>query len=236
MEKGKLIYSGRWSLGYVSDGIFIKELVYYDPNSVKREMEASNAAFGSGIPTPKCFRYFDDGIHIQMHFQYIDMIPFEIGGSDEDLNSVLDIVQRLQYVQWKQNDEYWTKNLIPDFSDALSYIGFEREHIMAFVSQLKPTTFIHGDMSCQNIGRSKEGVCIYDFQHGCLGPKNWDLCHLAGTLRPFLSESWDLSDGELQMAFCIAAIKLGRAIRKNASDIDEKKSIYNEWKKRICAI
>ena len=71
MEKRKIIYSGRWSRGYVCDGIFIKELVYYDPNSVKREMEASNAAFDSGIPTPKCFRYFDDGIHIQMYFQLI---------------------------------------------------------------------------------------------------------------------------------------------------------------------
>ena len=85
-------------------------------------------------------------------------------------------------------------------------------------------------MSCQNIGRSKEGVCIYDFQHGSLGPTGWDKAYLASSI--LYSEcKLDLNEAELKMAETIAAIRYGRALRK-CFEINNRKLLFESWVKR----
>lgn len=231
MEGEKLIYKGRWSTGYKYRNIFIKELTHYVPEAAEREKKACNIAFGNGILTPKCYGYSDTGGKLRLYYQFIQMSSVKIEELKCLTSEILNTIQEIQKVKWDQSDDYWQQRLIPDFFDALSYIGCERENIIRLVTSLNPEVFIHGDLSIQNMGLFKDSVYIYDFQHGCLGPENWDICYLAGSLDPYLSMNWGLTDKERKIAYAVAGIKYGRALRKNANDKNLRQLIYHRWGK-----
>lgn len=229
MEGERIIYSGRWSTGYKYHNIFIKEFVHYVPDAVVREMSACNAAYEYGILTPKCYGYSDDGRKLRLYYQFIQMNSIKIEDLMNYTSEILNTIQDIQKVAWNSADDYWRQCLIPDFYDALSYLGYEQNNILSLITSLSPEVFIHGDLSMQNMGIFKESLYIYDFQHGCLGPKNWDICYLAGSLNPYVSKNWGLTDKEKKVAYAVAGIKYGRALRKNANDKNLKQLIYHQW-------
>ena len=104
MEDERLIYLGRWSRGYIFNDTFIKELNHYEPNSVEREMKASNAAFNAGILTPKCYNYSNDNNILRLYFQYIDMAPYKIIDPKQDISIIFDIIKKLRNIQWENNE------------------------------------------------------------------------------------------------------------------------------------
>lgn len=232
MECEELIYAGRWSRGYRKENEFIKELIYYEPVSAHREIKASQAAYAYGIKTPR-YLYTSNVGSLRMHFEWETIIPIHNKTVSSIFPSILEIIETLQTIEWVENDHYWEKSLLNDFLNAFSYVEEERDECMSLIMNLEPTVFIHGDFSLQNIGLVNEALCVYDFQHGCLGPKNWDLHYLAATLSPSLCTQLRLSDREKRIICAIAAIKLGRAIRKNSHDIRIKQTIYRQWKDMI---
>ena len=97
---------------------------------------------------------------------------------------------------------------------------------------LIPEVFIHGDFTCDNLGLSStKELVVFDFQHGCLGPKGWDKAYIASTLH-YNKCIFELNEQEKQIAETIAAIRYGRAIRKN-DDIQRRKEIFVSWINRL---
>lgn len=233
MESEKLIYSGRWSRGYQKGNEFIKELVYYEPALADREIRASLAAYAAGLNTPRFLYSNDNGSKVRIHYEWKQVNPIFPDSLFSIFSAVQNIIGLLQTVEWIEDDKYWEEILLKDFADALSYIGREGKSHLKLIKSLKPSVFIHGDFSFKNMGTVGNSVLVYDFQHGCIGPECWDRLHFASTLDPSLCANICQSEYERQIVCAIAAIRLGRALRKNKKDIQIKRLSYLQWKASI---
>lgn len=233
MEREELVYSGRWSRGYKKGSVFIKELVYYEPASLEREAKASSQAYHARLKTPQYISSSNNGSTLRLFFEWVTMRPIQSEQASLILDTLLATTEALQRIKWSSHDYYWEDILLKDFSDALSYVEDETEEYRFLLNRLEPSVFIHGDLSLQNIGLARGNLYLYDFQHGCLGPRNWDRYYLAATLAPKLTYFTNLSKQEARIVCAIAAIKLGRAIRKDSPDVKAKEILYQQWKKTI---
>lgn len=230
-----LINAGRWSSTYKKGLFLIKRYKYYDVNAVRREALASKAAYSSGIHTPFFLKTVDDRHTLVNIFEYVDIESFKSKNNFinyEEKIQLCRLIGDLSNVIWNKSDSYWYNNLLPEFTNALSYIGVDVRMYLDVLNGLKPEVFIHGDFTFNNMGITKEGnIIIYDFQHGCLGPSCWDKVYLASTMKReecFL----DINDYESSIAEIISAIRYGRAIRKN-EDVLNRKEIYYSWINQI---
>jgi tRNA A-37 threonylcarbamoyl transferase component Bud32 len=235
MVSRKLIYSGRWSKGYRKGDIFIKELNHYEPIAMYREVSANIAAANAGINTPLCCSYADDGCTLSIHYPFVEMNKIE-KFTENVVSNILHQLMLFKHINWNQNDEYWELNLLTDFRDALHYVTDESDKIYTILNSLTKEVFIHGDFSKDNISICNNGIVIYDFQHGCLGPKGWDLVYLAGSLHPTQCTHFGLSDFQRRLALCVAMIKHGRAIRKNSDEICSTYKKMIAWQKETFLI
>lgn len=230
MEK-TIIRHGKWSVCYKQGDRFIKEYIYSDVSAIQREALASKTALESGLLTP---RYIDSYIKVGMVnsiFEYCDMqmIDEETICTPFYIKQILNILALFARIPWDDDDTYWYGQL-NDFIDALNRIDDETNYLVAFLKKLTPTTFIHGDFTCDNLGVDSQNIIVYDFQHGSLGPAGWDKAYLASTLTPKNSGILELDEIEMKMALVISAIRYGRGIRKSSSDMEKRQILYSLWK------
>lgn len=233
MEK-TIIRHGKWSVCYKQGDRFIKEYIYSDMSAIQREALASKTAINFGLLTP---RYIDSCIKAGKTysiFEYCDMQMI-----DEDtictpfyIKQILNILVLLARIPWDVDDAYWYKQL-NDFYDALNRIDDETDYLVAFLKELTPTTFIHGDFTCDNLGLISQNIIVYDFQHGSLGPVGWDKAYLASTLAVKDCGILELNEKEKKMALAISAIRYGRGIRKFSADMEKRQTLYSFWKESV---
>lgn len=234
-RKMTLIRRGKWSICFKYGNVFVKEYIYPNYESIEREMSASKTCWDYGIYTPKCLgtKVFNGKTCVV--FEHCDISPInpkQIINNSIYLNKLLEILSSFNGIIWNPYDLYWHKQLI-DFKDALSYIKDDTSNIIELLTSLNVNTFIHGDFTCDNIGLVSNKLIVFDFQHGSLGPFGWDKAYFAATITPENINVLKLNDSEKRMAFAIAAIRYGRAIRKSSSDLTERKKIYLKWKQKI---
>ncbi len=231
-----LLHKGRWSSTYRKGDILLKRYNYYEPEAAKREAKASLAASTIGIRTPQHIKTIIDNKTITNMFEFYKLTTIDvmdIFDSQEMLNDITDLLEELQHVKWNTKDDYWYTSLLPEFKDSISRLCVDSHNYFKFIDILRPNTFIHGDFTCDNFALDEKGhLIIYDFQHGCLGPKGWDKAYLASTMFydkcPLI-----LNKEEMYTAEIIAAIRLGRAIRKEImADIELRTNLLKTWKER----
>lgn len=232
-RKEVLIRDGRWSATFKRGIRLIKRYKYFVRDAAEREAHASNAARYKGILTPKHLNTKIDNGQVLNVYEYIDMQPIDIASIYDNARiweQIKCLINDLSKVNWRCDDNYWISNLIPEFKNALSYLDINNKYI-DFLESLEPKVFIHGDFTFDNIALIKDDVIIYDFQHGCLGPIGWDKSYIASTML-YSKCKFELSNKELLMAETIAAIRFGRAIRKNI-DINNRKELFESWTRKI---
>ena len=222
---------GRWSCAYRKGANMIKRYNYYLPEAAKRESLASQAAFSAGINTPKFIQTIDDGASIANVFEYMDLTAINTSWFDFDeklFSGINNILNFLPNVHWREDDNYWKESLLIEFKDALRYLKIDINKYTFLLDGLIPEVFIHGDFTCDNLGLSStKGLVVFDFQHGCLGPKGWDKAYIASTMH-YNKCIFELNEQEKQIAETISAIRYGRAIRKN-DDIQRRKALFVSW-------
>lgn len=233
MEK-TIIRHSKWSVCYKQGDRFIKEYIYSDVPAIQREALASKIALESGLLTP---RYIDSCIKAgkaNSIFEYCDMqmIDEETICTPFYIKQILNILALFARIPWDDNDTYWYTQL-NDFIDALNRIDDETNYLVDFLKELMPTTFIHGDFTCDNLGVKSQNIIVYDFQHGSLGPAGWDKAYLASTLPQKNSGILDLDEIEMKMTLAISAIRYGRGIRKSSVDMEKRQTLYSFWKESV---
>lgn len=231
-RKEIMIRDGRWSTTFKRGNKFLKKYKYHVPDAAKREAKASNAARLKGILTPTHLITKTD-CYIVNVFEYVEIHPIDVVAIYNNVNfwcKISSIISELQQVEWQHDDNYWNSHLIPEFKNAISHIDIDYKRYYDFLETLQPKVFIHGDFTFDNIGITNNDLILFDFQHGCLGPVGWDKAYLAATMI-FTKCKLKLNPEEEKMAEIIAAIRYGRAIRKK-NDINNRKIIFNSWKKR----
>ena len=119
---------------------------------------------------------------------------------------------------------------VKEFDYEFSFLNFNTQKYSDFIHSLIPSVFIHGDCSIYNMGLLDNHLVIFDFQHGSLGPEGWDKAYFMATNYKNSISNHYLSDREQRMAELIAAIRLGRAIKKNLKEIPIRRDIYESWK------
>lgn len=226
-----IIRKGRWSTAFRNGRCFIKKYKYYIPDKAQREAIASKAAYSFGINTPLFIKTKDDGKTITNTFEYIEMEPLEqiFKNNIKNFYTLLcNLLNSLSNVPWDVNDNYWRNSLIPEFKDALSYLDVDTEKYIYILDELVPEVFIHGDFTSDNLGYSMEGkLVVFDFQHGCLGPKGWDKYYFSATML-YDKCFFDFNDNEKSITELISAIRYGRSRRKN-EDVEHRKEIFMSW-------
>lgn len=235
MASGELIYSGNWSRGYKNGMVFIKKLNHYEPLAMAREIAANRAAANAGVNTPLCSHFSDKDQILSLYFPFIKINKIE-SFSKDIVGKIKEQILLMKNVTWNQNDRYWETHLLPDFRDALGYVKHTFLEIETILASLSSEVFIHGDFSKDNIGIGENGLTIFDFQHGCIGPKDWDFSYLAGSLYPSQCENFRLTDSQKLMALCVATIKYGRAIRKQSPEICSTYKKMIAWQNETCLI
>ena len=230
-----LIHSGHWSSAYREGEVFIKKYRYLNLSAIEREAKASSAALKYGLRAPSFQGTFKRDSSVYNSFDYIWMRPVEevfLLQSNNYRGQCELLLTALPRVPWDLGDRYWEDSLLPEYENALSFLDYDVRHYLSFLSQLVPSVFIHGDLTCQNLGLTKEEeLVVYDFQHGSLGPVGWDKSYLASTFpadKFFLPMSFE----ERLMAEAISAIRWGRSIRKRAVDINKREKLFQSWIKR----
>lgn len=235
IEDEKFIRESNWSCALKSGSLLIKRFKYYVPQAAHREAMASEAALLNGINTPRFLRTNDDGIVLENVYEYhcfsSILDPMIIVENDGLLCQLIRLIQLLNNVNWRCTDTYWKNFLIGEFSDAMSYVQEDCRCYIAYINKLIPECFIHGDFTIQNLGLENGGLIVYDFQHGALGPKGWDKAYFASTIHPKFISHMHLIAEECMMAEVIAAIRLGRSIRKKSNDISERNELFQLWKR-----
>lgn len=229
-----LIRDGRWSATFKRGNKLLKRYKYFVKEAAEREARASNAANSKGILTPTHLMTKIDSDRIVNIFEYVNMNPINDSAIYEDnyiRKQLLYIIAKLSQVNWRTDDNYWESQLIPELKNALSYLDENHDKYLNILESLRPKVFIHGDLTFDNIALANNNIIIYDFQHGCLGPIGWDKSYLASTIL-YSKCKLELNREELMMAETIAAIRYGRAIRKNF-DKKNRKTLFESWKKRI---
>ena len=227
-----LIRCGKWSICFKKNNQFYKEYIYPNPQAIKREELASKTVWSLGLYTPKFIATIIQEGKTYSLFEYHDIKsinPNLIQSNPSFALQIIKILNLLEEVEWDHEDMYWYKQM-EDFENALSYVGKDTHELSTFLKNLKPTNFIHGDFTCDNIGVISERLIVYDFQHGSLGPKGWDKAYLASTFLPNKCGFLCLDSTELMMAYAISAIRYGRGLRKSSLDLVERKKQYELWK------
>ena len=233
-RKTNLIRAGNWSSTYKVGDSFIKKYKYSDRFAIKRESEASMAALNYGLMTPSYRGTFEENGSIMNCFEYVSMRPIDevsILQSKQLQRQCTLLIGELSRVPWNQDDHYWKDTLLPEFEYELSFLGLEPGKYLLFLSRLTPSVFIHGDLTCQNLGLTKDGsIVVYDFQHGSLGPAGWDKSFFAST---FPAEKFFLpmTRDEMFMTEIISAIRLGRSMKKGAADMINRENLFQSWLK-----
>ena len=227
-----MIRRGRWSLCYKQDNVFIKEYLYPDLLAIQRETSASRVVQGAGIRTPGFIDTVECGGKTCSVFEYCDI---------EHINyaTVLDVPKYLEQVngmlnafgkiQWDCNDAYWFRQL-EEFDNVLGFVYDDTSRLLDYLRGLELNCFVHGDFTCDNIGRVSDDIIVYDFQHASLGPAGWDKAYFAATVPPQKCSVLGLDAKECEMAFVISAIRYGRGLRKSSVDLSERESLYCLWK------
>ena len=146
------------------------------------------------------------------------------------LTQVIELLDKLSEIKWDNSDTYWDSFLVKEFDYEFSFLNFNTQKYSDFIHSLKPSVFIHGDCSIYNMGLLDNHLVIFDFQHGSLGPEGWDKAYFMATNYKNAISNHCLSDREQRMAELIAAIRLGRAIKKNLKEIPIRREIYESWK------
>lgn len=228
-----LIRHGKWSICFKKDNHFYKEYIYPTTEAIKREELASKTVWALGLNTPKFIASTIQEGRAYSLFEYRDIQPINPNSIQNNASFALQIIKILnlfESAEWDREDKYWYQQMI-DFENALSYVGKETHNLLTFLRKLKPTIFVHGDFTCDNMGVSSQNLIVYDFQHGSLGPKGWDKSYLASTFLPTMCGFLNLDSNESFMAYTISAIRYGRGLRKLSSDLTERKTQYFLWKK-----
>lgn len=231
----KLIRDGLWSTTYQNCSAFVKRLNFWEPALAVREAYASRTVYCNGILTPKFLSIkVEQDKHICLQYNYVPMKEL----SNEDILSnpallaqLLELLNRLSKIPWEQNDEYWKNNIIKEFEYELSFLNCDTHKYKVLLHSLVPSGFIHGDFSVFNMGLIDEKLIIFDFQHGAYGPSGWDKAYFASTMKKKLLWSIPLTPLETQMAELIAAVRLGRAIKKGLDEIPLRYNIFKSWEK-----
>lgn len=233
-RESNLKRAGKWSSTYKEGEFLIKKYNYANLPAIKREVKATAAARDYGLNTPSFKGTVERKGFICNSFEYVQMRPVdEVSVLQSRLirQQCETLLAALPKVSWDLMDHYWQDFLLPEFDNALSFLSIDTSHYTLYLSKLIPTVFIHGDLTCQNLGLTKgEELVIFDFQHGSLGPAGWDKAFFAAT---FPSDKFFLSMSreERYMAEAISAIRLGRSIRKQAPDLAIREKLFQSWVK-----
>lgn len=227
-----LIRESPWSTTYREKDFLIKKYRYRVISAIQREANASDAAKSIGINTPLFYETRESELGICNIFEYVPMRSMdekELLVSHHFQKQTGFLLDSLARVPWDNADDYWRASLMPEFEFALSFLGIDTSRYLDFLVDLVPAVFIHGDFTCQNFGvTATEDIVLFDFQHGSLGPQGWDKSYLASTFFPN-SFFFPLSQEERMMAETIAAIRLGRGIKKRIKDLGVREELFQLW-------
>lgn len=221
-----------WSNSYRVNNHFYKVFNFEIPLAHKREYSASQEALKHGINTPVCYGLYKLSRTSCCVFEYVEMSPLSSDVSKDiiDLKDQLTkLFNDLKKVPWAETDTFWYDMHIKEFEYELNLIDHSEIYIN-YVKSLKPEVFIHGDCFTGNVGTANGEIILFDFQHACLGPDGWDKAYYSSCYNQYETECLSLSQKEKAMAECIAAIKLGRSVKKKSEDYDRRLKILNSWK------
>ena len=235
MAELQLLRKGAWSSTYRKDDICIKKYNFFEPEAIKREILASSVAKKTNINTPFLIDHYISEECSFCKFKYVEMKSISVKDIEKNIflqNSILNLLKQISSINWTSSDKYWYEQLLFEFSREFDYIalGERKNRYNSFLENLNLTVFIHGDFTVENMGINNNEIVIYDFQHGSWGPKGWDKAYLAATnIRDKMG--WlELNSTEMRMAEVIAAVRWGRAVKKNLCSIKEREYVYQSWK------
>lgn len=220
------IHESLWSKTYRVGNYLEKEYKQLVVNAVEREIDNSLLAYKNSILTPYCYGYrVENGILISK-FDYWEMNKINLALK---INEVLQLTENLQRLPFSINDTYWDRHIVPEQINALAYLDFDTTHFKQFLVSLSKSSFIHGDLACTNIGLFENRIAVFDFQHACYGPRNWDLAYLIASCMEKSQLTIHLPQYIEKMIQLVSAIRVGRAIRKGSSELDVRIRIFNSW-------
>ncbi len=217
-----------WSVSYRIDNYFIKYLKYLKLDKLKREVKYSTVAYNNSVNTPKLINYgYSEEkklYFIKYEFLTLDKISNNI--NNNILTNIKEILYRFNKINVAQIDNiYWENDFLEEFRIALNItkeylynnhnIFYNATRSIQYLNNLKTDSFIHGDFSLSNILLENKNICVVDFEHGTLGPKDWDLSYLITTslednyLVPNFTVNYDK-----ELVKIISGIRLGRSIIK----------------------
>lgn len=229
-----LLRKGLWSNTYQVGKEFVKRLNFFEPLAAEREEKASRLVYGNGIYTPKhLYTILEKGGSVSMHYEYLPMkkLTNEDVMSDEILlKQVMCLFGELSKIPWDSKDEYWYNHITKEFEYELSLLDFDTHNYVNYLHSLVPAVFIHGDCSVYNMGLYQNKLIIFDFQHGSWGPEGWDRAYFVSTMKKDLSYKIPLTIQEIKMVELIAAVKLGRAIKKGLAETSMRREIFETWR------
>lgn len=235
MAELQLLRKGAWSSTYRKDNICIKIYNYFEPEAINREILASSIARKSNINTPSLIDHHISEDCSFCSFKYIEMNSFSVNDVEKNTylqSSILNLLKKISSVSWSSSDKYWYEQLLFEFSQEFDYIalGERKNKYISYLENLDLKEFIHGDFTFENMGISNNEIVIYDFQHGSWGPKGWDKAYLAATNIRDRMDWLGLNSTEIHMAEIIAAVRWGRAVKKNLCTTKEREYVYQSWK------
>ena len=180
----------------------------------------------NSILTPYCYGYRVEKGVIVSKFDYWEMDKVCL---ESKLKEAVQLTEKLQTLPFSSNDTYWDRHIVPEQINALAYLDFDTTNLKQLLVTLPKSNFIHGDLAYTNIGLYENQIAVFDFQHACFGPHNWDLAYLIASCMEKTQLNIQLPEDIEKMIKLVSAIRVGRAIRKGSSELNTRLRIFNSW-------
>ena len=220
------IHESLWSKTYKIGNYIEKEYKHPVEHAVKREINNSLLAHENSILTPYCYGYRVEKGVIVSKFDYWEMDKVCL---ESKLKEAVQLTEKLQTLPFSSNDTYWDRHIVPEQINALAYLDFDTTNLKQLLVTLPKSNFIHGDLAYTNIGLYENQIAVFDFQHACFGPHNWDLAYLIASCMEKTQLNIQLPEDIEKMIKLVSAIRVGRAIRKGSSELNTRLRIFNSW-------
>lgn len=110
----QLLRKGAWSTTYRDDDTCIKMYNFFEPEAIRREIQASQIARSFNINTPYLIdHYISEGCSY-CRFKYIDMITFSVKEIEKNIflqKAILELLKQISSVSWTPSDRYWYEHI-----------------------------------------------------------------------------------------------------------------------------
>lgn len=236
LEKETIIHNSGWAITIKRKGIVKKIYKHNNYSKIKKEVDLLCLNLQENVKL-----YFDKSYGLWVsEIRFIQLYSIINNDFANILLKLKDILNKWQHERYlKLVCDEWMSLVVPWYCLLLDqYIEFSSRY-KEYLLDLKPTHFIHGDFTLNNVYIDEnDDVIVLDFENAMLGPLYWDEMTLVyslleNELYKYANVAMNEFTCDWEMLETIAVIRLAQSRRKkNNVEIREKVYTYIVNKRR----